>query len=190
MYLQAALTLWPLVRLHRTGAPFSQALGDKGAGEKPRAEAQVSHLMVRVLRAGHSDGLEAGALSADGRTLLTTAYDGSARLWDLVLGQCLAVLVPGGQVGPSRLLTRVLTSPDQHSSLSMRCQLSLAESSNALDSSDHVHFRRWCAARCRRSGTARSRRRTTTACSSGAARRAPLLRRGSEDACPGPLPSC
>lgn len=48
--------------------------------------------------AGHSDGLETASLSADGQTLLTVAFDRSARVWDLRSGKCAAVLAPNGQV--------------------------------------------------------------------------------------------
>lgn len=47
---------------------------------------------------GHTDGLETASLSADGRTLLTAAYDRSARVWDLRSGKCIAILAPGAQV--------------------------------------------------------------------------------------------
>lgn len=50
------------------------------------------------MSAGHSDGLESASLSKDGRTLLTVAYDRSARVWDLVTGKCSAVLTNGSQV--------------------------------------------------------------------------------------------
>jgi WD40 repeat protein len=41
--------------------------------------------------------VESGYLSEDGLTLLTVAYDRSARVWDLRSGMCAAVLAPGGQ---------------------------------------------------------------------------------------------
>lgn len=47
---------------------------------------------------GHSDGLETAALSSNARTLLTAAYDRSARVWDLWSGKCVAILAPGAQV--------------------------------------------------------------------------------------------
>ena len=50
-----------------------------------------------ALLAGHTDGVESGCLSEDGLTLLTVAYDRSARVWDLRSGMCAAVLAPGGQ---------------------------------------------------------------------------------------------
>ena len=48
--------------------------------------------------AGHSDGLETGAMSSDGSIVLTAAYDKSARVWDLSSGKCLAVLPSSAQV--------------------------------------------------------------------------------------------
>lgn len=50
--------------------------------------------------AGHSDGLETGAMSSDDSMVLTAAYDKSARVWDLASGKCLAVLASSAQVRP------------------------------------------------------------------------------------------
>jgi WD40 repeat protein len=65
-------------------------------------------------KTGHSDGLETASLSADGHTLLTVAFDRSARIWDLRSGKCLAVLAPKGQVR----CCRASDSPDATSPIS------------------------------------------------------------------------
>jgi len=45
-------------------------------------------------RNGGARSVSAAALSADGATALTIAYDRSARAWDLASGRCRGVLVP------------------------------------------------------------------------------------------------
>ncbi len=45
-------------------------------------------------RNGRARSVSAAALSADGTTALTIAYDRSARAWDLASGRCRGVLVP------------------------------------------------------------------------------------------------
>ena len=54
--------------------------------------------LVHTVHAGHSDGLETGAMSSDDSMVLTAAYDKSARVWDLASGKCLAVLASSAQV--------------------------------------------------------------------------------------------
>ena len=56
------------------------------------------HAQLDLMRVGHSDGLETGAMSRDGSIVLTAAYDKSARVWDLSSGKCLAVLPSSAQV--------------------------------------------------------------------------------------------
>ena len=60
----------------------------------------ASTSQVHAACAGHSDGLETGAMSDDDSMVLTAAYDKSARVWDLASGKCLAVLASSAQVCP------------------------------------------------------------------------------------------
>ena len=43
--------------------------------------------------AGHSGAISSVAAAADGSLLITTSGDGSARVWELEKGECLAVLL-------------------------------------------------------------------------------------------------
>lgn len=46
-----------------------------------------------LLLSGHSAAISCVAAAADGSLLVTTSVDGSARVWELEKGECLAVLL-------------------------------------------------------------------------------------------------
>jgi WD40 repeat protein len=58
---------------------------------------QTLHMRERVIFAGHKGQVTAAAISPDGKRLLTSSWDRTARLWDLATGKELAVLEAHGQ---------------------------------------------------------------------------------------------